>query len=140
MKKQEFIEERVKEYYWEEDVNCATTVLKVLSEHFGVKLDTQIIDCAIGMHGAGEYGAQCGLVEGVLMFLGIYGRKKNMPKDDIVLYCNEFAKQFEKKFSSLQCSVLRPEGFHQDNPPHLCEPLTRDTVDFSIDFISKLKV
>lgn len=140
MRKEEFVQKKVKEYYWEEDVNCATTTLKVLSEHFGIKLDSQIIDCAIGMHGAGEYGAQCGLVEGVLMFLGIYGRAKNIPKDDIVLYCNEFAKQFEKKYNSLLCSQLRPEGFHPDNPPHLCETLTCNTVDFAIEFISKLKV
>ena len=140
MNQEIFIKEKVKECYWEEDVNCATTTLKVLSEHFGITLDKQIIDCAIGMHGAGEYGAQCGLVEGVLMFLGIYGRKKEVTNHDIILYCNEFAKQFEKKFSSLQCSVLRPEGFHLDNPPHLCETLTLDSIKFSIDFISKLKV
>jgi C_GCAxxG_C_C family probable redox protein len=140
MQKEKFIQSKVKEYYWQEDVNCATTTLKVLSDHFGLKLSPQILDCAIGMHGAGEYGAQCGLVEGVLMFLGIYGREKKVPKDDIILYCNEFAKQFEKNFKSLQCSVLRPEGFHPDNPPHLCETLTCNTVQFSIEFISKLKV
>ena len=136
MNKETFIKDNVKQYYWEEDVNCATTTLKILAKHFGITLDEQIIDCAIGMHGAGEYGAQCGLVEGVLMFLGIYGRKKGVNKDDIVLYCNEFARQFETVFKSLQCSTLRPEGFHIDNAPHLCEPLTRDSVKFSIDFIS----
>mgnify|MGYP000350119222 CR=1 FL=1 len=140
MQKEEFVQKKVKEYYWEEDVNCATTTLKVLAEHFGIKLEEQIIDCAVGMHGAGEYGAQCGLVEGVLMFLGIYGRKRNIPKDDIILYCNEFAKQFEEKFNSLQCSILRPEGFHSNNPLHLCEPLTCNTLEFSIEYISKLKV
>jgi C_GCAxxG_C_C family probable redox protein len=140
MQKDEFIKTNVKEYYWQEDVNCATTTLKVLSKYYEIKLDEQIIDSAIGMHGAGEYGAQCGLVEGVLMFLGIYCRKKGVPKDEIILYCNEFAKQFEKNNSSLQCSVLRPEGFHPDNPAHLCESLTCNTIKFSIEYISKLKV
>lgn len=140
MNQETFIKAKVKEYYWEEDANCATTILKVLAEHFGIQLNEQTIDCTIGMHGAGEYGAQCGLVEGVLMFLGLYGRKREVSNHDVILYCNEFAKQFEKEFSSLQCAVLRPEGFHVDNPPHLCETLTCNTIKFSIDFISKLKM
>jgi len=31
----------------------------------------QLLDAAVGMHGAGKYGAQCGLVEGSLMFIGL---------------------------------------------------------------------
>ena len=137
--RKKFVEDKVKKYYWSDDINCATTTIKILAEHFDIKLDNQVIDCAIGMHGAGEYGAQCGLLEGVLMFLGIYGREKNVKKDDIILYCNEFAKQFEQKFKSLQCSELRPEGFSLNNPAHLCEPLTCNSVEFSIEYISQLK-
>jgi len=119
-------------------INCATTTLKILSEAFEVDLDEQVVDAALGMHGAGEYGAQCGLVEGTLMFLGIYGRGKNIPDNAIVQCCSEFAKQFENEFGSLQCSVLRPEGFHPDNPSHICEPLTCRAVEFSIRYISAL--
>jgi len=140
MQKEEFIRTNVKKYYWQEDINCATTTLKVLSEYYEIKLDNQIIDCAVGMHGAGEYGAQCGLVEGVLMFLGIYGRQRGLSKDNIILYCNEYAKQFEENFTSLQCSELRPEGFNASNPPHLCESLTCNAIKFSIDYISKLRI
>lgn len=140
MQKTQFIQDSVEKFYWQDDINCATTTIKVLANYYELKLDDQIIDCAIGMHGAGEYGAQCGLVEGVLMFLGIYGRKKGLSKDDIVMYCNEFTRQFEQKFTSIQCAELRPQGFHPDNPPHLCEPLTCKSLEFSIDYISKLKL
>ena len=140
MQKEEFIKSNVKEYYWQEDINCATTTLQVLAKYYEIKLDQQILDSAIGMHGAGEYGAQCGLVEGVLMFLGIYCRKHSVPKDDIIMYCNEYARQFEKNFNSLQCSVLRPEGFNPNNSPHLCESLTCNTIKFSIEYISKLRI
>ena len=139
MKTEEFVKTRVSKYYWQDDVNCATTILKILSEVFDVKLNKQVIDAAIGMHGAGKYGAQCGLVEGTLMFLGIFGRENNIPDNIIVDSCREFANQFENKFKSLQCSILRPEGFHPDNPPHLCEPLTCKAVEFSINFISALR-
>jgi hypothetical protein len=91
------------------------------------------------MHGAGEYGVQCGLVEGTLMFFGIFARINNYPKNKVVKYCYEFAKCFESNFSSLQCSVLRPEGFSSNNPPHICEPLTCRAIEFSIAFIQRIE-
>ncbi len=139
MKTEEFVKTRVFKYYWKDDINCATTTLKILSEVFEIELNKQVIDAAIGMHGAGKYGAQCGVVEGTLMFLGIFGRENNIPDNIIVDSCREFANQFENEFNSLQCSILRPEGFHPDNPPHLCEPLTCKAVEFSINFISALR-
>ena len=135
MDTKESIQKRVKEYYWHDDINCATTSLKILSEKFGVELSNQIIDAALGMHGAGKYGAQCGLVEGTLMFLGILGRRLNISDDNIVNSCNEFAGQFENRFKTLLCNMLRPEGFHSNNPQHLCEGLTCEAIYFSIEFM-----
>ena len=139
METKEFVQKRVKKYYWDDNINCATTNLKILSEKFGIELSEQIIDSALGMHGAGEYGAQCGLVEGTLMFLGILGRTLNISDDDIIISCNRFASQFEKNFNSLLCSILRPEGFSLNNPSHLCEKFTCEAVCFNIEFITKFK-
>ena len=136
MTREKFIEDRVHKHYWEDDVNCATTTLKILSEVFAIELNDQVIDSAIGMHGAGKFGAQCGLVEGTLMFLGIAGRAKGILDVDIVKSCQDFARQFEMRFGSLQCSVLRPRGFQPDDPPHLCEGITREGIVFSIEFVS----
>jgi hypothetical protein len=132
----DFIQTKVKKYYWQDDINCATTNLRILSEIFSIELSEQVIDAALGMHGAGKYGAQCGLVEGTLMFLGIIGRSKGIPDDNITDSCNEFAKQFEHRFQTLLCKVLRPKGFHQDDPPHLCEELTCEAVAFNVGFLS----
>lgn len=139
MKTDEFVKRRVSKYYWKDDINCATTTLKILSEAFEIQLNKQIVDAAIGMHGAGEYGAQYGLVEGTLMFLGIFARENNIPDNVVVDSCKDYANQFKNKFSSLQCSILRPEGFHPDNPPHICELITRQAIEFSIDFITTLR-
>ena len=133
---EKFVEDRVHKYYWKDDINCATTTLRILSEAFDIELNEQVMDSAIGMHGAGEFGAQCGLVEGALMFLGIAGRAKGIPDEDIVKSCQDYARQFEVDFGSLQCRVLRPQGFKPDNPPHLCEGITREGVVFGIKFIS----
>jgi len=137
MEREDNIYEIVRKCYWEEDINCAAATLKILSSKFGVALSNQVLDSALGMHGAGRYGAQCGLVEGMLMFLGIFGRERKIPDSEIVEVCWMFAKQFEERFSSLLCRVLRPEGFHPNHPPHLCEGLTCDAMCFDIAFVQK---
>lgn len=55
--------------YYQDDLNCAQTTLKILAEIFKIKLNPQIIKSAVGLNGAGGYGAECGLVEGAIMFI-----------------------------------------------------------------------
>ena len=133
----EKIKTMVHEYYWKLDYNCATTTLLLLSEAFNLELSPQVIDSAVGMHGAGKYGAQCGLVEGSLLFIGIYGRYIKLDDEKIVGFCSAFAEDFEKKFSSLLCSRLRPGGFNEDDPAHLCEAITVRAVSWGIPFLRK---
>jgi C_GCAxxG_C_C family probable redox protein len=131
-----FVSKRVHDYYWQRDLNCATTTLKILSEKFEIPLNEQVIDAAIGMHGAGGFRAQCGLVEGMLMFLGIFGRHHELPDQKTVKLCYNFASEFQTRFGSLLCRELRPEGFHPDNPPHLCEQLTKNAIIFAVEYIA----
>jgi C_GCAxxG_C_C family probable redox protein len=133
----ELVDRRVKQYYWKDDFNCATTTLKILAELNGIDLRSQTIDAAVAMHGAGGAGAQCGLVEGTLMFLGIFGRSLNLSNKQICSCAKEFADGFQEEFGSLQCSVLRPQGFSPDNPPHLCEGLTCRAVTYSAEMVKK---
>ncbi|HOO38401.1 MAG TPA: C-GCAxxG-C-C family protein [Deltaproteobacteria bacterium] len=136
MDSEDFIRQRVHSYYWDEDINCATTCLRILAEKFSVVLEPQVLSAALGMHGAGKYGAQCGLVEGTLMFIGIIGKRLGLSDDDIVDSCREFAAGFEEHFGSLVCAVLRPAGFSEENEPHLCEGITCRAISHSIGFIS----
>lgn len=133
----DLLREKVRHYYWDLDLNCAVTTLKILSETFSIPLNPQIEDAAVGMHGAGRFGAQCGLVEGALMFIGIAGRAISIPDEEIISCCRQYATQFEARFGSLICRQLRPQGFKADNPPHLCLPLTQKAVIFSMEFLSK---
>jgi hypothetical protein len=132
----EWIKQHVHESYWERDINCASTTLEALSHWFGLPLDEQVFDAAVGMHGAGGYRAQCGLVEGALMFVGLAGRAQGLDDEAIVAACYRFAAQFEARFGSLSCRDLRPQGFAPDNPPHLCEGLTCDAILFDVGFLS----
>ncbi len=136
MKLQELINVRVHDYYWNDDFSCAITTLKVLSELYYPELHPQIIEAAFGLN-AGRCGLQCGLVEGTLLFIGVYASQNNRTKEEITNLCHKFCSEFQITFGSLLCNELRTQGFSPNNPPHLCENLTKKAVTFSADFISK---
>jgi len=137
MKLENRIRERVHGCYWDHDHNCASTTLIIAAEVFSVSLEGQVLDSGLGMHGAGGYRAQCGLVEGALMFIGILGAGRDLERSAITELCFGFAESYENKFGSLLCRELRPEGFSPDNPPHLCENLTVQSIQFLMCYLSK---
>lgn len=136
MSVQELINERVHDYYWQDDFCCAVTTLKVLSEIYNLELQPQVSEAAFGLN-AGRCGFQCGLVEGTLLFIGVYGSRKQMDNKTITASCRLFCQQFQEQFGSMLCSQLRPAGFSPVNPPHLCEGLTKQALLFSMEFIEK---
>lgn len=135
----EYIARRVHELYWEEDINCARTTLICLSELFKVTIEPQTIWSAVGLHGAGGYRAQCGLVEGALMFIGVYLHIHEKAEDEIISACYNFASAFDRAFGSLRCMELRPTGFSENDPPHMCENLTCNGIEFTYQYILKLE-
>ncbi|MCH3918557.1 MAG: C-GCAxxG-C-C family protein [Spirochaetia bacterium] len=134
----QIIERQVHTYYWDKDINCARCTLLILGTLFKEPMEQQTLQAAIGMHGAGGAGAQCGLVEGSLMFIGIHFARKGMDDAAISTICRQFAQAFCKEFSSLACSSLRPGGFKADDPPHLCEHLTVRAISFAYGFIRSM--
>lgn len=134
----EYIINRVHELYWNNDINCAGTTIICLSELFEISVEQQTIWSAVGMHGAGGYRAQCGLVEGALMFMGIYLHMLGKTGDEIVSACYNFASSFDKTFGSLRCFELRPTGFLESDPPHMCEKLTCSGIEFAYQYILEI--
>ena len=134
---EKMITARVHTYYHLDHLNCVTTTLKILAVQCNLPLAGLVLDAAVGMHGAGGYRAQCGLVEGTLLFLGVLGRAKGYADQETVDLCCRYAKSFEEQFSSLLCRELRPEGFAPDQPPHLCEGLSCRSIEFSAAFIDQ---
>ena len=131
------IKERVHELYWKQDINCARTMLICLCELFDIDIEKQTLNSAIGLHGAGGFRAQCGLVEGALMFIGIYFSDKGKTEADIASICYQYADEFTKRFGSLKCCDLRPDGFSENDPPHACEEITGAAIEFTKEFIKK---
>lgn len=134
--KEKEIEESVKYYYWEKDFNCAETTLLTLSKIFNFELAQETIYSATALPGAARNGAQCGIVSGVIMLIGIMGNKRGEKKNEIKEKCHVFAQKYEEKFGSLLCKELRPQGFNKNNPPHLCQELTIYSIKFAYDYIN----
>jgi len=131
------IDNEVHRHYWDHDDTCAVTTLMIASDLFEVSLQPQVLDAALGMWGAGGYRAQCGLVEGALMFIGLLGSQLGKNRDDVSSLCKRYAERFEQRFGSLTCKELRPEGFRPDNPPHICEDLSKRAIRFACGFIAE---
>jgi len=126
----------VHEDYYHLDLNCARTTLHALSRIFSTPVEKQTSLAAIGLHGAGGLRAQCGLVEGALMFIGLYFSQKGESDETVARLCKEYAQAFIARFSSLTCFDLRPGGFSKNDPPHLCEPLTVGSILFAAEWIA----
>ena len=120
--------QRVHDLYWNKNWNCSRTTLACLGETFGVAIAEQTLQAATGMHGAGKFRAQCGLVEGALMFLGVIGAESEKSDKDVESLCRDFAEIFTARFGSLLCRDLRPGGFLPSDPPHACETLTVEAI------------
>lgn len=137
MNVRQFVEERVAKYYWKDDINCAETTLKILSEYFNTPVNAEVFHSCFALPGAGQCGGLCGLVSGTIMFMGICGNRYKIRPSVTSEFCTKYTVEFRGNFTSVQCNILRPEGFHPDNPPHICEALTCDSIEFSIGFVSK---
>ena len=127
--------QRVHALYWNKNYNCARTTLACLGESFGLSIAPQTFHAATGMHGAGRFRAQCGLVEGSLMFIGIIGYRHAKADKEIAALCFRFAESFTSRFGSLLCRDLRPGGFQPSDPPHACETLTITAINFAQTFL-----
>lgn len=134
----EGIKNEVHDLYWNKNINCARAMIAVLSQLLNFKVEDQLFNAGIGMHGAGGYRAQCGLVEGSLMFIGAYFSEQGRIENEISNLCYNFARLFVGQFGSLICKDLRPIGFNQNDPPHYCENITIDSILFTYKFIANV--
>ena len=131
-----YIKDKVHYFYHEAGINCAVGTLMLLSDIFGVELNEQVYDSAMAMHGAGKYGAQCGILEGGIMFVSIYSKQQGLSKKEITPMVYSWAALFEKKMGSLVCKGLRPYPFTaEDAPKHLCEPVTVKGITLAVQLI-----
>ena len=134
---EKYIKDEVHHCYYDLDINCARTSMRIYCTLFSQKLPEELVKAAVGMHGAGRFGAQCGLIEGTLMFIGYHFLCLKIEESEAVAACHDIAVEITDRFGSLDCRDLRKGGFNPDDPPHLCEGLSVDVITFSYSWIKK---
>jgi len=132
----DYVSSRVHGAYHDQDTPCAATALRILGEIFEQDIHEQVLQAAWGLNGAGKHGDQCALVEGTLMLLGLLGHRRGLSQEELYLVCREYAQAYTGRFGSLLCRELRPGGFNDSDPPHLCEAMSVDAIVLATNFIT----
>ncbi len=133
----EQMRDHVQDSLFAREEDAAVTVLRGLGELFDTALPTQLLQAAEAVSGAGCSGAQCGIVEGALLFLGLHYAGKGRSRAEIRRLSGAFAAAYAEKWGSLRCADLRPGGVHEDDPPTLCAGLVMEGILFTREFILK---
>lgn len=116
----------VEDHFVSGELNCAMTVLGVLSQHFEVPTDTQVFHAAQAVPGAGGVGDLCGLVTGVLMFLGVWAGQYGIPRAALRPVSSRFVTAVHERWGSIQCHDLKERG---------CPALAEDLLAFAVSHL-----
>ena len=126
-------------------MNCTGTAMSTVPEPccslpgraVRVTYEPQTLNAAVGLHGAGGYRAQCGLVRQSHVCRSLF-KWAWLGGGAIVSACYRFAEAFSGEFGSLTCSICVRADFSPDDPPHRCEALTCRAVEFTYKFMKAL--
>jgi C_GCAxxG_C_C family probable redox protein len=109
------------ETYFEQDYNCAQSVLLTMQEYYGIRRNSLIPKIAIAFGGGiGRRGSLCGALTGGVMAIGLkHGTDKTvlMEKEKAYKLAQEFYEQFVKECGSPFCKELI--GYDLTNPEEL---------------------
>ncbi len=110
MEQTKWIRQRVNEYFVYGDNNCAMSVLQILGECFDTPINADVVGAAQCMPGAGGAGKLCGLVSGVLMFVGVWGKRQGIHRAQLAPITSRFMDVVQQQFGSTDCDALRRDG------------------------------
>lgn len=127
MQTDNLVQQRVQEYFVSGENNCAMTMLKVLAEVFETPIDSQVVDAAQVMPGAGGVEGLCGLVSGVLMFIGAWGGHQSLHRSVLSPMSKRFSSGIQEHFGSLYCRDLR----------NGCDELAVKVLNFAIPLLQE---
>jgi hypothetical protein len=134
---EELVAARIESMYHDQSLGCAHATLRILAEVFDIELSPQVYDSSVGMlGGGGHYGAQCGLVQGALMFTGILGARGGLDEETLDKHCFDLLAGATRELGSLVCREIRPEGFADDNPSYICEPRSVESIVWAARFLA----
>ena len=116
-------------YYFEQNYNCAETILRAANEYYDLKLhDRDMI--LVGAYGAGiQSGNTCGAVLSAAAVLSMkYVEAKAHESEDIRPVVVKLMRKFNEKYGSTLCKDIKPQSF---KPEYRC----RETINTACDIL-----
>lgn len=116
-------------YYFEQNYNCAETILRAANEYYNLKLhDRDMI--LVGAYGAGiQSGNTCGAVLSAAAVLSMkYVEAKVHESEDIRPVVVKLMRKFNEKYGSTLCKDIKPQSF---KPEYRC----RETINTACDIL-----
>lgn len=118
-------------YYFEQNYNCAETILRAANEYYDLKLhDRDMI--LVGAYGAGiQSGNTCGAVLSAAAVLSMkYVEAKAHESEDIRPVVVKLMRKFNEKYGSTLCKDIKPQSF---KPEYRC----RETINTACDILEE---
>ena len=106
-------------YYFEQNYNCAETLLRAANDYYDLKLhDRDMI--MVGAYGAGiQCGNTCGAVLAAASVLSMkYVEAKAHESEDIRPVVMKLMRKFNAKYGSTLCKDIKPQSF---KPEYRCK-------------------
>ena len=125
------LKDYIAKYYFEQNYNCAETILRAANEYYDLKLhDRDMI--MVGAYGAGiQSGNTCGAVLSAAAILSMkYVEAKAHESDDIRPVVQKMLRKFNEKYGSVLCKDIKPQSF---KPEYRCKV----TVETACDIIEE---
>lgn len=122
-------------YYFEQNYNCAETLLRAANEYYGLNLhDRDMI--MVGAYGAGiQCGNTCGAVLAAASVLSMkYVEAKAHESEDIRPVVMKLMRKFNAKYGSTLCKDIKPQSF---KPEYRCKMTVETACDILEETIAE---
>ena len=132
------LKDNLSKYYFEQNYNCAETILRAANEYYDLGLhDRDMI--MVGAYGAGiQSGNTCGAVLSVAAILSLkYVEAKAHESEDIRPVIQKMMRKFNDRFGSVLCSDIKPQSF---KPEYRCQKTIEVACDILEETIAEYEV
>ena len=129
------LKEKVPSYYFDEDQNCAETLLHVINDEYNLGLKEEDFLLVGGFGGGCGCGITCGALSASIAALGkMFIKERAHATEGFIPMCGEFVEEFKASLSSIDCSVLKAKNFEEGKR---CIKTVNQACDLFEDFIKE---
>lgn len=129
------LKDYIEKYYFEQNYNCAETILRAANEYYDLKLhDRDMI--MVGAYGAGiQSGNTCGAVLSAAAVLSLkYVEARAHESEDIRPVVQKLLRKFNEKYGSILCKDIKAQSF---KPEYRCKMTVETACDILEETISE---